>query len=835
MVAIAKAMSVPDGLGPGTATHLLTDTPALDPDIVRVAVLVTAGFVAEIGWDPDIRVLSPPSEHPLLGRPTCRAAGCATTATTTDRVCASCRRRLVGEGLDVGQVGQLAARPWPSQGPWPCAVAGCRRVWESARTGLCRTHEDRQHAMGVDAEAFLVSAQARPLGPLPLCAVAACPRQRRHCDGHYCEAHQQRRRQASRRDGDIFDEAAWQATEPPVGRGGQVSLRGLPPRVVVQLLFGLQQRCRLDGVKTKEADLRVWCNQLRAQRIPDLDAYELPAGVEGTFQAMVHGIVGHAGRALASPESEAVKDIWELVVFGHHGTVDFTGLSQPWLREAAKRWAADDLPRRKIRAGRRTSGGLTVRHHIGCLERLSEVLRLRVDHGEVPAALSRTDIEVFLNRLAFLEASGQISTDARVRACREVRSVLSRARAMGLTRPGALAGGLGEDFAIHTADIPIDADPAEAGRDLPGEIMRQICTHLELLTSPSMRTGIVLAIDTGRRPEEICSLPLDCLARDNDGLAVLIYDNHKAGRLGRRLPITEHTAEVIVTQQQRVRDRYPDTSTGRLKLLPTDRRNPEGSRAITGFSLAFHHRRWIDQMPLLVTTDGLEFDKARVVLYAYRHTYAQRHADAGVPVDVLAELMDHRKLDTTSGYYHIGEGRRHEAVDRVAAMQFDRHGNRIWRSAQQLLDSERARRAVGQVAVPFGMCAEPSNVTAGGGACPFRFRCVGCDHFRTDISYLPDLHAYLDDLLATRERLAATSELDGWARADAMPSNEEIAKVRRLIDRVRGGLDQLTDHDRAQIDHAVTVVRQHRTATAGSLPRIRQPLPVFRPEPTDAR
>ena len=43
--------------------------------------------------------------------------------------------------------------------------------------------------------------------------------------------------------------------------------------------------------------------------------------------------------------------------------------------------------------------------------------------------------------------------------------------------------------------------------------------------------------------------------------------------------------------------------------------------------------------------DGTEFDKARIVPYAYRHTYAQRHADAGVPIDVLAELLDHRKLE----------------------------------------------------------------------------------------------------------------------------------------------------------------------------------------------
>ena len=31
--------------------------------------------------------------------------------------------------------------------------------------------------------------------------------------------------------------------------------------------------------------------------------------------------------------------------------------------------------------------------------------------------------------------------------------------------------------------------------------MRQVCAHLDALPSPQMRTGIELAIDTGRRPE----------------------------------------------------------------------------------------------------------------------------------------------------------------------------------------------------------------------------------------------------------------------------------------------------------------------------------------------
>ena len=346
-----------------------------------------------------------------------------------------------------------------------------------------------------------------------------------------------------------------------------------------------------------------------------------------------------------------------------------------------------------------------------------------------------------------------------------------------------------------------------------------------------MRTAVELAIDTGRRPEEICELDFDCLTRDDDGQPVLIYDNHKANRPARRLPISEQTADVIIAQQQQVRNRYPHTPIGELKLLPTDRRNPGGRRAITGFSLAFAHRTWVDRMPVLRTGDGIEYDKSKVVLYAYRHSYAQRHADAGVPVEVLRELMSHRKLETTSGYYRVGETRRREAVDRVTAMQFDRHGNRVWRQAQALLDSEHARRAVGEVAVPFGVCAEPSNVKAGGGACPFRFRCAGCDHFRTDVSYLPDLHAYLDDLLRTRERLLATADLDDWARAEAMPSDEEIRRIRRLIDQIRNGLDELDPEQRQQLQQAVTVVRRHRSVMLG-MPRTRQILPDLRPERT---
>jgi hypothetical protein len=157
-------------------------------------------------------------------------------------------------------------------------------------------------------------------------------------------------------------------------------------------------------------------------------------------------------------------------------------------------------------------------------------------------------------------------------------------------------------------------------------------------------------------------------------------------------------------------------------------------------------------------------------------------------------------------------------------MSFDRHGNRIWRDARALLESEHARYAVGEVAVPYGTCTEPTYVQAGGGACPVRFRCAGCDHFRTDVSYLPDLTAYLDDLLRTRERLAATIDgVDEWPAltpprpSRRSPGSGDSSKRSKAT-------SPSSTAERAQVDEAVTVIRKHRTVSLG-MPSVRVHLP----------
>lgn len=91
------------------------------------------------------------------------------------------------------------------------------------------------------------------------------------------------------------------------------------------------------------------------------------------------------------------------------------------------------------------------------------------------------------------------------------------------------------------------------------------------------------------------------------------------------MPIGEATAEVITGQQQRVRAMFPDTAVAELTLLPSTRRNTHGHKPIR-----------IDTL------------------------------DAGVPIDLLAELLDHRSYSVTRRYYRIGEDRRRRG----------RHGHR---------------------------------------------------------------------------------------------------------------------------------------------------------------
>jgi integrase len=777
-------------------------------------------FLDEAGWDPGTETLAPRPGHPLLGYRLCLVRGCAGQGRVPDGFCDTCRKARQRSDLRDGEF--IASGPARDRhcGEAICLAEGCPRPVRTMRIRLCNTHEHRQRSLRLPLEEFLRHPGAEPLPGFGSCQVAVCTRQA-HARRGLCRPHDVRWWEQYRAGlADTADFSAWCRSSSPVASGHEVVMRGLSPLVQAQILFGLQERCRQEAL-TLLSELRIICRRLLAVGAPTIAGFDGP-GFARRHRALLRDLQQAVLLAGTSPEDEQRKDIWNTAVLGHgrRRVIDFTGISQSWLRESVKQWVAEELPTR--RGDHATS---ILQSHVRRVEELSASLRLhRDDHGDDPSALGRGDIIAFLGRLSHRHATGQISSWARSVTCRQVAMILRECRALGLTRAGRPMSGLPDDFAVRRDDIPQEPDDDEPGRALPAGVLNQLITALPALeesAGPAVRAAAELFMDTGRRPAEICRLGWDCLDQDSDGKYALVYTDFKANRQGKRLPVADETATVITGQQQRVRARYPGTPAPELALFPRTTRNRDGKRPFTESMVSSHHRSWVTSLPPLLLEDGREFDKDAAYLYAYRHSFAQRHADAGTPVDVLRELMGHRSMSTTQIYYRVTAKRTRSAVDTLAAFQLDRGGNRVWAEARVLLDSEHQRIAVGQVAVPFGTCSEPSNVKAGGGSCPFRFRCLGCGHFRTDPSYLPELRGYLDSLLQARERIRSALDLDDWARTEAMPSDEEITRLRQLIRRAEHDLSQLSKADRRQIAQAVDTVRAARRAVHLGMPAIR--------------
>lgn len=198
---------------------------------------------------------------------------------------------------------------------------------------------------------------------------------------------------------------------------------------------------------------------------------------------------------------------------------------------------------------------------------------------------------------------------------------------------------------------------------------------------------------------------------------------------------------------------------------------------------------------------------------------------------MLAELMGHSNINTTQAYYRIRTQQKREALEMVTRFSITARGAVMTGTSS----SQTQRVELGSVGVPMGSCVESSNVKAHGRACPFRHRCFGCAHFRTDLSHLPDLRAYLNQLLVAREELAdANPDIAEWARREAMPSDEEVATVRGLVAACETLLGQLPAEERQQLLGHIETLREARQHLVDAVPvvflkTVAQPAPTLFP------
>ena len=278
---------------------------------------------------------------------------------------------------------------------------------------------------------------------------------------------------------------------------------------------------------------------------------------------------------------------------------------------------------------------------------LSRVLASGPGGGADPTALGRADAERFLLRVRSAKAStGRPYSPRRAAGIVEdVAFVVREARDLGLLAD------LGPTFAFRRRDGGPRVAGDELGKALPPHVVAALDAELDrlravpgsaggpshhglgVLTERAGETAVLaylLLKGTGRRVGEVASLHLDCLGLDEHAKPVLVYDNHKAARMGRRLPLADTAlVETIRSQQAWVTERFPDTPREALWLLPRANKNADGRAHLPAHQILMWMRSWVAGIPRLdaggtgQAGEPIPFDRRAVHPHAFRHTYAQ--------------------------------------------------------------------------------------------------------------------------------------------------------------------------------------------------------------------
>ena len=675
------------------------------------------------GWrcgefDPEVWLFTGDPDNPATTSTRCLVARCATVVNSRT-LCSGCERALAVS--EIARDAFLAThRPVRTRSArltgQICVVThdgvGCGRRRISNLSGLCNSHGSawcryRDGGGTLTVEQWR-DQHARPLPPVPACQVPGCAHDATaeivagtgDTGDELCSTHRRawRRSQSGRVRSKRISPQRWAPRRQRLGRDHQFSLALLEPVLRREVLYGLQQRDgqghKIDPVAMRAlikclADPDTGLDTLSATTYEQLVLLLPRNGAVRAYARILTRIVGLAFEQFRGIV-HADRDVWDCLALdlaepragrrANLATVDFTPIVQRWLRDAAKQWAHTVRP-----------DGQKLSRAVQACTLASHALAQRPGGGHRPGELSFADMTVVFD--AFTRATqpdGQrYHSHYRRGLWARLHEVLDFGRATGGL--AELAATFHRHATQSIRDDELNED--ELGKAVPETIIAQLDAHLglwqdghrygrsfTLLDSAALfQTAYQVLRDTGRRPGELVTLTADCLEIDGSEYA-LVYDNHKQRRLRRRLPITTDAAAIIQRWQDH-RGRIDLPEPNQRWLFPAPHAST-GPGHLTTIRWATALRRWVAQIPVLHSDlpgpDGapLPFDRALIYPYAFRHSYAQRHADAGVGVEVLKELMDHRDLSVTQGYYKVGLTRKRQAIAIMSRYVHDRTGHR---------------------------------------------------------------------------------------------------------------------------------------------------------------
>ena len=441
----------------------------------------------------------------------------------------------------------------------------------------------------------------------------------------------------------------------------------------------------------------------------------------------------------------------------------FAYLRQPWLKEAAKRWA-------RARLLGATAPG-TMAGYVYGLRAFSEWLERCAPEVVAPALLGRRVVEDYMLWVRSSAACAALSAGTRRLRVRVVRMLLDEQREDGLA-------GLPVGARILAGEIP-PMDPV-LPKPFPEDLFGQFVdpAKLALLSNEQQRTVILLLAYSGLRVSSVVTLARDALQVGPDEHPYLRYWNVKLRREA-MLPI----APVLAQQLRRQEDHLQRThSEGTAWLLPSP---PPGARQPSGRGGGVHVSkeavRWLVKHYVRVAEiRGADGELAlHVHPHLFRHHLGQSMVNEGVPLPVIQKVLDHASVEMTARYAQLHD----ETLRREVRRWHERvniRGERIALPVSGPLQEaawmkERIGRA--RQALPNGFCGLPLVQS-----CPHPNACLTCDHFLTDSSFRPIHEQQLEQ---TRAMLGQARETGGLRLIEVL--ERDAASLSRILE----GLDAI--------------------------------------------
>lgn len=611
----------------------------------------------------------------------CSTPECGQPSRTKASPCYECKQELktyTGERTAFRR-SHTASRSWTGHELPQCEIThdGGRCQRTATTRGLCRSHWSKWlqwQKRGSTFEEYLAGCTDL-YARRDTCRVVGCEHEIVSAVWGLCAPHDQQatghgKWRPSQR---TFDEFIAKAR--PLVRIHQFSLAGLTPALRSEILYVLQRRDD-EGFYIDPTTIRVVikkCDERGVVSLLDVTEAEIDALARSNTaqRSFLRSARLHLTRLQVrhGQQSPYDGDVWDVAVLGlvastsrpypvTRGALDFTEITASWVKHLVKEWIRHIEP-----------DVITARYIIRTAKLASEALLLRAG-GHDHTQLRLADMSAVVRSInTATRPDGQLySPGYRAQQLNSWRDLIEFGRSAGLMDdvPG--------DFAVLSTHRTDRQEPEEerAGKSLPVAVIRVLDAHIGTLRPIFERTFVgwpaedyalmyrtmyFVFRNTGRRLDEVMSLKRDCLRYNASGDSSLVYDNRKGKRLGRWLHIDKDTATAIERWQKHV-DSLDVFSDHRVWLFPSPGarlRRRAGYYRGDSFLAAFN--QWKRTLPPIhyggLDQDGSPrvFDIDLIHTHAFRHTYAQRHADAGTPVDVLRELMDHRSIDTTMGYY----------------------------------------------------------------------------------------------------------------------------------------------------------------------------------------